>query len=388
MPPQDQTSMPAQPRHLSVKTMVIIGAALLILGAIAVFLSQFPATFSQGTVSTSLPFPKSAPAFEVGSIGARITEIARLKAAGQYVAAVDIYREVMYAQNTTPDQRARATLYVSWARYNHSGNTQDLIYDIEEMKKHALNEEVNPKLRTLLINAIGSAYGSRNSAIFDAIYSGPTFGKFRVEGDGTLSGKNLFEWSYSVQPSAQAAVRIARWYIETSLFQKPVAVSKAEVASRREVGAKYLREAKALDDAERERYVNFEDSTDHMQFMYWYALESGYIARIGETSFKTSYQEAWADYFAEAEKSEYGSSSQRKPYAHYFFANALFKVSKDVDAAKIQLDMAVDTVNSDTNPKANQFTEFVRNGGIWEGEIAYMRGISSKFDAFLDSAGK
>lgn len=76
------------------------------------------------------------------------------------------------------------------------------------------------------------------------------------------------------------------------------------------------------------------------------------------------------------------------PYAHYFYANALFKVDNDRAAAAVELDKAVDAVNSDPNAATNQFRIFVANGGIWDGEIAYMRGISDTFDAFLDSVGK
>ncbi|MSU73814.1 hypothetical protein EXS56_01610 [Candidatus Kaiserbacteria bacterium] len=396
MPPETQVIPPSQtsakaPFH---KTIVGLIVFAVILVAIAAGVGWFgfstpPSVAPTGTPETLLPVPKGLQEAVAGTNGARVTEIARLNMAGEYQAAIAAYTNVMQEPSLTADQRARATIFVSWARFNLSGNVQDLVYDIKEMKKQALNQDVSVALRVNLINLIGSAYGTRQTEIFDAIYSGTTFANFRVEGDGALSGRKLFGWSYSLKPTSQAAVRIARWYIETSLFQKPVVVPPAEVAERVQAAVRYMGEAKVLEAQERAATDNIENSSDHMLYMYWYALESGYLARLrGGDSFVGTYKQAYADFFAEAATSDSPSTLQKLPYAHYFLANALFKVDKDRVAAGAELDKAIDAVNSYPNPKASQFVEFVKNDGIYDKERAYMRGMSAKFDAFLDALGK
>ena len=154
-----------------------------------------------------------------------------------------------------------------------------------------------------------------------------------------------------------------------------------------------MNESKTLDAQERARFDNIGSSPDHLFYLYWYALESRYLARLrdgrGGEPFASTYKQAWADFFAESAQSNSHSRARKlQPYAHYFFANALFKVDKDKVAAAAELDKAIDAVNSDPNPQANLFTIFVKNDGIWEVERAYMRGMSTKFDAFLDSLGK
>ncbi len=296
-----------------------------------------------------------------------ITEAAR---DGNFTGAIEEFEDLVAQPSVSSVERALAIWSVASARFEASGNMQTYVADVELMKQSIVDETVPRYVRASLINDIASSYcaSGRTPEVFAAIYSGEPFSQYLVPGDPNLSSRKMHEWSWSVNPTAKAAVRIARWYAEELVYNDDL--SEADRAAYTQKAKDFILDGEGLAQLESERYKDkYDSSKRNAGYQFWRAMSLGGLAASGDEDSKKQYRGEFED-FLEMLKI-YDNADARgdyKPYAELFFAWFLLNVDKDEAAARTHLEAAVSSVRS-SDVATNEFAIFLVNESpkpVWD----------------------
>ena len=285
---------------------------------------------------------------------------------GQYESAVAQRDAVLADPDTTSEQKALALSATLGAEYRISGDLNQRIEDIVEMKKYILDPAVSVETRVNLLNMLAAQYpiSGGDARIFEETFKDAPFSDFKatseanVDRNARLSSRNLFEWSYSTMPTAFAAISIARWYSEQYSFDRSLDEEKKK--SYAALAAEYLKKAEDAAAAESERFGNaYLDSTAHLTYRHWRAVTIGRLrAQIGEP-YKSMYIQEYEDLFVFQKGQNNKLAAEYLLYSRMFFASQLRGDAK-IDYAKQQLDTLAAEMNAVTNPDVNVFFSFLR----------------------------
>jgi hypothetical protein len=165
--------------------------------------------------------------------------------------AVLAKREAVLQDPSAPlDQKAMVIVGTTRANFKISENVNDILTSIGELKKVFLDPNIAERTRILALNKLAFGYcaSGRDPRAFAELYKDAPFSQYLVPNDPDASARNLADWSYSIEPSAFAAIRVARWYAQQYANDKTLSEQRRE-----EYGAtarKYLASAEALHEKE------------------------------------------------------------------------------------------------------------------------------------------
>ncbi len=381
------------PSHATQWILVVIGigiALAIIMGSVYFYaMSRLSEQSARALAEAPIVKPIGATAPRVGSVAADVAEVMNSNASGDYRTALNAYQEVVTSEIATPNAKASATFNIASAAFRDTGNIEDYIDNLEDMKAAVRDDRVSPLVKVTLLNMIASSYcrSGRTSEVFNRIYSGPLFEDFLVPKNPDLSSNHLYEYGYKLHPTSKAAVRIARWYSEEALYKWKN--ERALATQHLETAEKLLQEADVLNAEEETRFDGLENSTQDVSYWLWRAYDRGILARLKPVPYAAEYKEAYRIFFERAAQTVHVGSKQQIPFAHVFYARALQKIDNDEAAAKAELIKAVQHAKNDPNPKASEFTIFIRNEYPRTSPISVMlhelADISPEFKAFAES---
>lgn len=379
--------MPQQPSSPYSSIRIIVAATIIICVIVGAFLYvkiQSIKNTSNAPLNERLVILAESPPPVPGTVRDDVAQVAILTSAGDYRQAVATYESVVTNPQASVDHRARALLNMTGARYAISGKVEDYITDLEEMKKVILDKDVSLDLKVDLLNMLGSSYcrSGWQPEVFKAIYSGPVFEDFLASNDPDLSSRRLYEWSYSIQPTAKAAVRIARWYVEQPFFNKNLPKSEKDAYIQKAI--KYMEEGERLQKRAAVDFQNVDQSNAYLAYWYWRAYDTGLLAWYDPANYKDKYKQAYADFFAQADKSLNVNGDENLPYAHLYFAMSLLGRDNDKEAAAAELQKLMDFMNNTPNPEISPFTNYIKNGGGSTQGFARLTSTFPEFKVFIE----
>lgn len=316
--------------------------------------------------------------------------------AGEYESALVAYENIIENAEADPEERGLAVWVGADIKYKITGNIEDLLQGIRELKKTALDHNVHFGLRAVSVNTLANIYygsAGRHPLVFEEIFKGEKFSQYRAEGDAFLSTRNLYEWSYGMYPISNTALMIARWYAIESFENK--ALTGEEIEEYTEETERLLYEAKMLADQEQSVGASME-SRLYASYVYWTAFTRAALVKLSGELYTETYRDDYEQLILFLEASTNGEVAQYIPYAHWLYANMLVMIDNDIEEAKKHLNAVISAVELDPRYDANEFVVFVRNtpskntdlikeNNFFSEMILEMTKIDESFGAFISS---
>ncbi len=287
------------------------------------------------------------------------------------------------------EEKAIATYVAAGARFHLSGDVDDRLTDIQEIKKVVLNENISLQSRVNALNVLAASYGDsgRDPVVFAELYKDEPFRQYFVEKDPELSARKLYEWSYSMKPTAVAAARISKWYAEQYVFNpKQTAQQTAEYAA---LAVDWLNKADAASLAETRYDPTYAGGSRYIEYRHWKAVNIGRISRQIPEPYGSMWRTAYNDYIDLLKSSDVALAKENIFYARFTYALRLM-VDKDTAGAKVQFDELANMLNALSNPDTVAYVRFLRNtyenqpdGSNWV-QIRQAYGISPAFKTAVE----
>ncbi len=278
--------------------------------------------------------------------------------------------------NKSADEKALA-LYASLGiQYRLTGDPETRLVDIRNMKKAILDATVSGKVRVNILNVLAGQYSisGRDNAVFMEIYKDAPFDQYLAKGDPDLSARKLYEWSYSLLPTSNAAIGIASWYTEQVILNRdqPRTITTEYAATAEE----WLSKGATASEEEAKQDPTYGDSTRYLVYRYWRAVIIGRLSVQKGEPYLSDYRTEFENFFTFAKGQQNILAEEYILYGRLFYAQLLLR-NDDSVSAKIQADLLATALNTVLQPETSVFIRFLknesqRNGATW-------RGISSLF---------
>ena len=310
-----------------------------------------------------------------------------------------VLREYEAIQQATDDKNALAlaTWRTGVAKFELSQETEDLLQHIRELKEIVLNPEVNARTRGLVLSSLASLYcgSGRTPEVFGILYDGPVFGQYKAENDPNLSSRHLHEWADTLYPNPRNTVRIARWYVEETVWDKSISDEKR--AEYKGIAEEYLQRAEGEAQKEIERAQTRNELDEYLAgepytaYQFWRMMEIAGLGLAFGEPYKSEYRKEFENFFIFAENHKNDATLKYQQYAHMFYAYFLLNIDGEADAAREQLLIAMERANQEPRPGSNPFHLFMRHESskpAWDftSQVMYdMMQLSPEFKAFVES---
>ncbi len=311
-----------------------------------------------------------------------VRNIVALQGQGDYAAASQKMQElqtvVAQAEATgsesglTPKQEAIINQR-SLVQYKASGEQEDALEYIRNLKKNIMNPELSAEVRAENLSRLAFTYCSfgRDPETLAEIFKGEPFSKYWVDSDSALSARRLLEWAYNeISPSARTAAQIGRWYINRALIRPLDAETEAQYI---DLTKKYLGEAETLDVQEiQKRGTKYTNTRQYAGYLYWRAFIINGLVAKGDTTYTVEdARKAYSELRDTILAQNNASSQQLLPYSHVLEAKFIMVIEKDEAKAKEHLAEAIRLVRADPYVETNELAEFARDswGQQWGGYV-------------------
>jgi hypothetical protein len=296
----------------------------------------------------------------------------------------------------TLEEKAIATHTSTGAQYFKSGDVDDLVSDIAALKQVVLDTKITLPTRVNALNTLArtDSIASGDKTIPSTVFEGDPFNQYFVPGQPTLSYRKLYEWSYSLAPTPDAAIHIAKWYADQHLSHPELSAS-----TRQEyivLAEDYLRkgEAAVRTKARLAGPAYLESDSYYIGYQFWKACVIGRLAAQGVAPYTTEFRSGFDQYISFAERSQNRHAKAVLPYARFNYAQTLSTI--DPAAAKVQLDLLAKQLSA--RPATTDmfgFTRLVKNtyahphdeqpsGSIWANIVA-LTALSADFKNAIDT---
>lgn len=277
---------------------------------------------------------------------------------GDYSAAVAQYQSILADPSASTEQKAIATYIVAGAQFHLSGNINDVLQSVQDLKQVILDQTVSLQTRVAALNTLAATYSDvgSNQSVFTEIFKGTPFSSYLAPGNPTLSVRNLYEWSYSLLPTPEAAVHLAKLYSDPHP-QVSASTTQALTAKAED----YLDKANtaALQRGQTDpTYLN--SAQYYVEYQFWRAVTIGRLARENIAPYTTEYRSEFGQYINFAQTSQDLQGKENLYYARYYYAETL-SVDNDTADAKQQLDLLAQELNALPNPNVTSFVLFLRS---------------------------
>lgn len=316
---------------------------------------------------------------------------------GDYDTAVARYEAMQNSEERTftATEKARATWNVADARYKASGDVADTIKSIQELKKVAVDSEVDIDVRAQALSTVGSAYSQsgEHPAVFGEVFAEPPYSNYVVEGNPAASTRGLLELAHRKYPLFKNATSIASLYIRDLLIQEHVAGTSPK-EEYIEAARRFMQEGERLIAEELAESERLPRSRRYIGHYFWRAFTLGGLAYLGDDQGLREYHDAYADLFERIEKTSNVEAKQYTPFANWMYATFLLAIEDDKEKAREHLRKAIEFVESDPKREVNEFEQYLRNrkrevdfskNEFLARNLVNLRVISPDFDAFFEA---
>ncbi len=288
------------------------------------------------------------------------TKLIEAQRVGDYVTVLAELDAIRNDPTKTTEEKAIATFSADGARFHLTGNIDDRLQDIRDIKAAITDPTVPEKTKAYALNVLAASFNDmgRDAAVFTEVFKDAPFNAYLTPGDPELSFRRLFEWSYEMFPTYWSAIRISKWYAEQYVYNpnQPIETTKAYA----ERAVEFLNKADALIASESRRDPEFLSSARYIEYRHWRAVNVGRLSRqIGEP-YTSQYRQGFEDYLALAEASPSAYARGSKLFGRYLYAARMF-LDNDTVAVKTQLDLLAADMNAIENPDVVAFALFLRN---------------------------
>ncbi len=300
---------------------------------------------------------------------------------------------ILNDENAVPNEKALAIIGSTKVNFKLSGDVKDILVSIQELKKVFLDPNLDLTVRVLALNKLAFAYCSsgRDPLAFAELYKDAPFSSYLAPGDPDASARNLAEWSYSVKPTAFAAVRVARWYAQQYAIDNSLSAERRE-----EYGAtarKYVALGESLMEKEIQNAVgDYKKDPMYSEYHFWNAHAIAWLAARGDKEYLSRYKEAHEEAIRIALEANTESTMNNVFFDRLYYAHYLLKYDKDTVAAKKQADQLAKELGALKNPLTSSFIRVARNEeknaptkGTWKTFTKVMN-VSPDFKAAIELA--
>jgi hypothetical protein len=275
-----------------------------------------------------------APTSEVRNVP---LEINAAKQRGDDEAAMAYYFDIQNDPTETAVTKAWATLQVFNTKFRITGDINDLLVNIREVKKIAIDPSLPTTTRATAITQLAYAYSStgRNPAVLGEIYKDPPFDQYYVADDPALSALNLAEWSYAMQPSPRAAIYAAQYYAGEYFPNPPKKQIEIDYVNKAE---DYLKKAEAASLLEMEESPGYGSSDRYVSFRVRRAITIGRLAILKGEPYKSEYRREFEDLFALVQPTQVNLNSRNALLSGRYHYAITLGLENDVENQKKVLD--------------------------------------------------
>ncbi len=310
---------------------------------------------------------------------------------GNFQDAITAAQKVFDDPNSDSSSRARAQFSIFGAQFELTGDVDSFISDIEKMKTIVLDETVDMRTRVNALNVIASSYyiSGNNPSVFAAIYSTAPFNSYLVDKSPEMSARKLYEWSYSMRPTADAAIGISKWYGEQPI-RNGVRMTEAQVAEVVAKSEQYLKLAEEAAYNEEKVDPQYLASARYQAYRYDRVRVILRLAtQIGEP-YQSSYTDEINKFIDFAQQSgKVVSITQIRNV--WFYQAAKLNRDGNTDGAKAVLKTLADSIAKEENPSKDSFIRFMyyelklRPNGASALQLNTMFGLSPEFKAAAET---
>ena len=311
---------------------------------------------------------------------------------GNLQSALAASQSIQADPNVSADEKARAILLTLGAGSRLSGDASAILADVQNLKESIINDEVSVPVRARLVSALAAQYAlsGNDAAVFAEMFKTEPFSTYLVPRDIDQSIHNLYEWSYTISPTALATINLARWYSEPVLPRtSQLTWTMTDESAKRAEG--YLLEADALVAEEMAGDTEFINGSQYFWFRYWRA---NVVARLADKlggSYREEYRAGFDELIAFMLAHPAVLAKENLPFARFQYAIWLLQIEDDKVAATQQLDMLAQELSKMPYLDSNPFVLSVRDayansqeGGLWN-FIGVLAKLSPKFEAQIRS---
>ncbi len=316
------------------------------------------------------------------------TNLNQYRREGNFEAALQELERIQSKPLKDLDEQALAVLSSINLKFNVTADVNDMLADIQNLKKIFINPKVDLRVRVDALNAISASVcrSGRDPVIFNEVYKDAPFNAYLASNDPDLSARYMAEWSYSQLPTSFAAVRIVRWYSDQMLENK--SISPETRVQYGEETKRYLNIAGQLVERELQRKAGYSKSTPYIAYKTWRAIAIGRLAAVEGEPYKSQYKKEFEDFFTYIYDLKDVGALEYVFLSRHFYARVL--LDEDATAAKKQLDILARELNELENPDTSTYVRWLRNssrysetGHQWQ-TVKNMMKISPDFKATVE----
>ncbi len=316
------------------------------------------------------------------------TNLNQYRREGNFEAALQELERIQSKPLKDLDEQALAVLSSINLKFNVTADVNDMLADIQNLKKIFINPKVDLRVRVDALNAISASVcrSGRDPVIFNEVYKDAPFNAYLASNDPDLSARYMAEWSYSQLPTSFAAVRIVRWDSDQMLENK--SISPETRVQYGEETKRYLNMAGQLVERELQRKAGYAKSIPYIAYKTWRAIAIGRLAAVEGEPYKSQYKKEFEDFFTYIYDLKDVGALEYVFLSRHFYARVL--LDEDATAAKKQLDILARELNELENPDTSTYVRWLRNssrysetGHQWQ-TVKNMMKISPDFKATVE----
>jgi hypothetical protein len=298
----------------------------------------------------------------------------------------------------SPTGGARSARGVADAAYQASGEINDLLVVIRDLKKAVANPNISVDEKARDISVIASRYkdSGQNPLVLQEVFSDEPYRSQYVEGNIPLSLANLAKLANSYKVSARTAIAVAASDVDMLVDIQNLAPnvrSQIDASSTVAEIVKYLN----LSDDHYQRQMSKDNPATaavnvtgrYASTQFFRAYTVGGLAYLGVGDYRSQYKKNFDAFIAIFEQKGDTDSAQYLPYAYFMYANFLVLLDKDNVGASANLHKLVQFVTADSQFEVNQFVTFLRaqkdaGPSFRHDALVRLMALSSEFKALVD----
>jgi hypothetical protein len=277
-----------------------------------------------------------------------------------YAGAENLYESIVSSPTASKTTKIRATLDAAHLKFAQTGNAQDVIDSVKVLKKVVADPAGILIYQARAITLIAEWYhlSGYNKAVFRDIFSDPEYAKYEVPGEPQASIRNVYLWSYKMQPTYRAAIGIAHTYADEVLGDKTLSTTTREQYLD---GAElYLSRAETLAAVDLKSATEPRSSGPYTGYLVRRAFVISALAYARGGEYKDKWEPAYQEIFSTIKTYGNPFTEQYLPTAHIEHAAFIQLIDKNTDAAKKEATVAMQLLKDDSRPDLNRTLQTIR----------------------------
>lgn len=289
-----------------------------------------------------------------------IPELVSTRKSGDYTTALAQYQAILQDPNSTAEQKAIATYSIAGAEFHATGDISTRLQDIKNLKQVVLDTTLSAPTRAIAANVLAASYGDsgRDTTVFAELFKDAPFNESLAPGNPGLSVRHLYEMSYGIYPSPEAAIHIAKWYADKAVLsnQLDATTTQSYITSAEE----YLKKGEVAAAQRAKENPQYASGVQYyVWYQFWYATVVGRLAQSGVAPYTTQYRDEFNKYIDFTNKIQDVQALENLYYARFYYAQVL--KADDAAAATTQLDLLAQELDALKEPTRSGFVRLMQN---------------------------